>query len=41
MSAVLDDKTGAQPPTIYETHPDQYRHWKLRFEGIRPRWRWT
>src|SRR5260221_12315885 len=33
MNAVLDDKTGARPPTLYETHPDQYRHWKLRFEG--------
>jgi len=33
MSAVLDDKTGAQPPVTYDTHPDRYRHWRLAFEG--------
>ena len=33
MSAVLDDNTGAQPPTIYDTHPDRYVHWRLSFEG--------
>ncbi len=22
-----------QPPTSFQTHPDRYRHWKLRFEG--------
>jgi benzoyl-CoA-dihydrodiol lyase len=35
MSAVLDDKTGAQPPTIYDTHPDRYVHWRLSFDGER------
>ncbi len=33
MSAVLDDKTGAQPPTTYDTHPDRYLHWRLSFDG--------
>src|SRR5712664_96133 len=35
MSAVLEDKTGAQPPTIYDTHPDRYVHWRLSFDGER------
>jgi benzoyl-CoA-dihydrodiol lyase len=35
MSAVLDDKTGAQPPTLYDTHPDRYVHWRLSFAGER------
>src|SRR5258708_38766913 len=35
MSAVLDDKTGAQPPTIYDTHPERYVHWRLSFDGER------
>src|ERR1700688_1179185 len=35
MSAVLDNKTGAQPPTIYDTHPDRYVHWRLTFDGER------
>ncbi len=35
MSAVLDDETGAQPPTIYDTHPDRYVHWRVSFDGER------
>ena len=35
MNAVLDDKTGAQPPTLYDTHPDRYAHWRLSFDGER------
>jgi benzoyl-CoA-dihydrodiol lyase len=35
MSAVLDDKTAAQPPTIYDAHPDRYVHWRLSFDGER------
>ena len=35
MSAVLDDKIGAQPPTTYDTHPDRYVHWRLAFDGER------
>jgi benzoyl-CoA-dihydrodiol lyase len=33
MSAVLEDKPGAQPPTTYDTHPDRYVHWRLAFAG--------
>ena len=33
MSAVLDSKAGAQPPTTYDTHPDRYVHWRLSFDG--------
>ncbi len=35
MNAVLDDKTSAQPPTLYDTHPDRYVHWRLAFDGER------
>ena len=33
MSAVLDDKAGAQPRITYDTHPDRYLHWRLSFDG--------
>ncbi len=34
MSAIMEsDTSGSQPRVEYETHPDQYRHWKLGFEG--------
>jgi benzoyl-CoA-dihydrodiol lyase len=33
MSAVLDGKTGAQPPTTYDTHPDRYAHWHMACDG--------
>ena len=35
MSAVLDDKTGAPPPTTYDTYPERYVHWRLSFDGER------
>ncbi len=33
MSAVLEDKAGAQPPTTYDTQPDRYVHWRLSIDG--------
>jgi benzoyl-CoA-dihydrodiol lyase len=34
MSAVMESATsGSQPRVEYTTHPGQYRHWKLGFEG--------
>ena len=34
MSAVMENAmSGSQPRVEYATHPGQYRHWKLAFEG--------
>ena len=33
MSALLNDKAGAQPRITYDTHPDRYLHWRLSFDG--------
>jgi benzoyl-CoA-dihydrodiol lyase len=33
MSAVLDDNSGSQPPTAYDTHPGRYQHWRLSVDG--------
>ena len=34
MSAIMESATsGSQPRIDYETHPAQYRHWKLGFDG--------
>ncbi|HEY4374058.1 MAG TPA: 2,3-epoxybenzoyl-CoA dihydrolase [Burkholderiales bacterium] len=33
MSAVLQAADAAATPVDFETHPGQYKHWKLRFDG--------
>jgi len=34
MNAVLEKAPpGSQPPTLYDTHPDKYVHWRLSFDG--------
>jgi benzoyl-CoA-dihydrodiol lyase len=33
MSAVANERAAAQAPTLYDTHPDRYVHWRLGFEG--------
>jgi benzoyl-CoA-dihydrodiol lyase len=29
----MAENTAAQPPVRFETHPSQYKHWKLTFDG--------
>src|SRR5262245_33959213 len=26
-------QSGVEPPVVFESHPDRYRHWKLTFDG--------
>src|SRR3954470_1819886 len=33
MSAVLDENSGSQPPTTYDTYPGRYLHWRLSVDG--------
>ncbi len=33
MNAVLDEPAGSASPVTYDTHPERYAHWQLRFDG--------